>query len=69
MLESKILIDHLVWDMTDVENPEDALAELPKAPVSAVIPTSALHEDSGVADALSDAYGFSVKELSYRIQK
>ncbi len=69
MTESKIVIDHLVWDMDEVENPEDALAELPKAPVSAVVPTSVLHEDGGVADALADAFGFAVQELSYRIQE
>lgn len=68
-MKTEIVIDHLVWSMDEVDNPEDALAELPKAPVNAVVPTSVLHEDGGVADALADAYGFAVLELSYHLKE
>ena len=65
--KTKLTIESIEWDMDEVESPEDALASLPKAPFIVLVPTSVLSEDTGVADALSDEYGFSVISLSFTI--
>ena len=64
---TKVTINSIEWDMDEVENPEDAIASLPKAPFTAVVPTEALSEDTGVADVLSDEYGFAVANLTFTI--